>query len=590
QGREVKGWQAPSRVNAGGLCCRKNGTSDRAGGSAKIFPLCEAPLCDQCAIPPPEAVSDDAKCRYLPGHLGELTSYLPVELVDAVLAETRTVQQRLRCLPSRVGVYFVLALGLFPSLGYLRVWDKLTAGLPGREVHRPSEKALRDLRRRLGPAPMKALFEVLAGPLAQPRTPGVCYRRWRTVAFDGCSSIKVPDRERNRSWLGRPNSGWGWAGYPLVRLMVLCETGTRGLLGAVFGPTRNGEMFYAGRLMPLLSPRMLVLADRAFDANDFLDAVSKTGAMFLIRLNPRRRPAVLAVLSDGSYLTRFGALRVRVIDADITVTTSDGTRLRDHYRLATSLLDHQSDPAETLIRLYHERWEIESAYYALRHTLLDRHVLRSADPAGLEQELWAQLTLYQALRVAMVEAVESVPGTDPDRASFTIALETARSQTVIAHTHDSATALGSITRAVLAGLLPKRRPRTSQRKVKSPTSRYATASHNDQRPPASQGIVSLTIGIHDATRTPPVIPTPQHDQRRVSRGPGRTGDGPRNQTLQLMRAAPDRVWQLREIAKALGYANVKSLAALLGLWTTEGLLRRVSRGFYTLAPLDPGQP
>ncbi|MEV7865960.1 transposase domain-containing protein [Streptomyces sp. NPDC088124] len=305
-----------------------------------------------------------------------------------MLAETRTVQQRLRCLPSRVGVYFVLALGLFPSLGYLRVWDKLTAGLPGREVHRPGEKALRDLRRRLGPAPMKALFEVLAGPLAQPRTPGVCYRRWRTVAFDGCSSIKVPDRERNRSWLGRPSSGWGWAGYPLVRLMVLCETGTRGLLGAVFGPTRNGEMFYAGQLMPLLSPRMLVLADRAFDANDFLDAVSKTDAMFLIRLNPRRRPAVLAVLSDGSYLTRFGALRVRVIDADITVTTSDGTRLRDHYRLATSLLDHQSDPAETLIRPYHERWEIEFAYYALRHTLLEGHVLRSADPVGLEQELW----------------------------------------------------------------------------------------------------------------------------------------------------------------------------------------------------------
>ncbi|MFE3144003.1 hypothetical protein [Streptomyces scopuliridis] len=192
--------------------------------------------------------------------------------------------------------------------------------------------------------------------------------------------------------------------------------------------------------------------------------------------------------------------------------------------------------------------------------------------------------------MAMVEAVESVPGTDPDRASFTIALETARSQTVIAHTHDSATALGSITRAVLAGLLPKRRPRTSQRKVKSPTSRYATVGHNDQRPPASQGIVSLTIGIHDATHTPPITPTPQHDQRRLTRGPGRTGDGPRNQTLQLMRAAPDRVWQLREIAKALGYANVKSLAALLGLWTTEGLLRRVSRGFYTLAPLDPGQP
>ena len=36
------------------------------------------------------------------------------------------------------------------------------------------------------------------------------------------------------------------------------------------------------------------------------------------------------------------------------------------------------------------------------------------------------LALYQALRRAMVTAVETVPGTDPDRASFTIALETAK--------------------------------------------------------------------------------------------------------------------------------------------------------------------
>jgi hypothetical protein len=83
------------------------------------------------------------------GHLGELTHYLPFELVDDVLAQTRTVQRRLRDLPSRVGVYFVLALGLFSHLGYARVWGKLTAGLPDAQVPVPSEKALRDLRRRI---------------------------------------------------------------------------------------------------------------------------------------------------------------------------------------------------------------------------------------------------------------------------------------------------------------------------------------------------------------------------------------------------------------------------------------------------------
>ena len=138
---------------------------------------------------------------FAPGHLGELTRYLPVELVDDVLEQTRTTQRRLRELPSRVGVYFVLALGLYPTLGYARVWAKLTAGLVGLPVVRPSEKALRELRRRLGAAPLKALFEVVAGPLAQPRTPGTCFAGMRTVAFDGLNSLKVPDTERNRSCL-----------------------------------------------------------------------------------------------------------------------------------------------------------------------------------------------------------------------------------------------------------------------------------------------------------------------------------------------------------------------------------------------------
>jgi len=102
------------------------------------------------------------------------------------------VQRRLRDLPSRVGVYFLLALGMYPRLGYARVWAKLTAGLQGQPVARPSEKALRDLRRRLGPAPAKAVFETVAVPLASPRGPGsylarAAYGRVRWPEFGPCA-------------------------------------------------------------------------------------------------------------------------------------------------------------------------------------------------------------------------------------------------------------------------------------------------------------------------------------------------------------------------------------------------------------------
>ena len=174
---------------------------------------------------------------FAPGHLGELTQVIPFDLVDGVLADARAAQRRLRVLPSRVGVYFVLALGLFPRAGYLGVWAKLTAALDGLGVAAPSPRALRELRRRLGPAPFRALFEVLAGPAAWPRTPGVMFGRYRTVAFDGCKSIKVADTPRNRAWLGKMNAALGVTGYPVIQLMTLCETGTRALIGAAFGAT-----------------------------------------------------------------------------------------------------------------------------------------------------------------------------------------------------------------------------------------------------------------------------------------------------------------------------------------------------------------
>lgn len=82
---------------------------------------------------------------FAPGHLGELTRYLPFELVDDVLESTGAVQKRMRALPSRVGMYFVLAMTLFPGIGYQKVWGKMTAALDDLGLARPSEKALRDL-------------------------------------------------------------------------------------------------------------------------------------------------------------------------------------------------------------------------------------------------------------------------------------------------------------------------------------------------------------------------------------------------------------------------------------------------------------
>lgn len=521
---------------------------------------------------------------YAPGHLGELTQYLPFEVVDDVLERTGSVQRRMRALPSRIGVYFVLALGLFSGLGYLRVWGKLTSGLDGISMTRPSEKALRDLRRRLGPAPFKALFELVAGPLAQPHTPGVRFRGLRTVAFDGCSSLKVPDTDRNRGWLGHIRYRMGFAGYPTLRLMTLVETGTRGLLGATLGSADDrDEATQARRLLPLLGPGMLVLLDRGFDGTAFFTEVARTGAGLLARIKSNRNPPVLAQLYDGSYLSYLDGLQVRIVEADLTVTGADGSRVQQRYRLVTTLLDHHRFPAEDLISLYHERWEIESAYLALRHTLLDGHVLRSGDKPGLEQEIWALLTLYQLMRMAMVTAVETRPGTNPDRASFTTAREAAREELTAARgvcPDGPADLPGVIGRAVLATLLPNRRPRYSARKVKCATSRYL--NREDGRPAAATHITAIDIAVI----TPPLDarrPKPPRDPNT----PERTNTATRRQqVITIMNGDPARGWTGKELAQRL-HVPPRNMLTQLAEWARLGFLARAGAGVYTLAPATP---
>ena len=451
---------------------------------------------------------------FAPGHLGELTRVVPFELVDCLLDEARATERRVRDLPSRAGVYFLLAMCLFPRAGYLAVWGKLTVALAGLGLPSPSGKGLRDLRRRVGAAPVRALFEVLAGPLGRPGMPGVMAGGYRTVSFDGCKSIRVPDTPANRAWLGKLNASLGETGYPLLQFMALVETGTRSLAGAAFGSTATSELDAARGLLHLLDQTMLVLMDRGFDAGGFLAQVAGTGAQFLVRLTAARRPPVLRHLPDGSFTSVISGVKVRIIAAEITVTCHDGTTYGGFYRLATTLLDHRAFPAPRLMALYHERWEHEVTYLALRHTLLQGRVLRSKDPAGLQQEAWALLALYQALRIAITDAIACVPGTDPDRASYQAAVDTAQDLVTTARniTDPDDDLAGDIGRAVLARLSPDRRPRVCPRRVKSPLSRWA--KHPPGKPTTSKKITQVTSqpipADHErVTRRPKSVTSPR---------------------------------------------------------------------------------
>lgn len=412
-----------------------------------------------------------------PGHVGELTRIVPFEMVDVALAETNSVQQRVRDLPSRVVVYLLLAAALFADLGYGQVWAQMIAGLEGLPVAVPTAGALAQSRRRIGVAPLRALFELLRGPGAGVSMKGVYWHGRLVTAIDG-SILGCPDTPANLAVYQRGGGYQGGTGYPLIRVLALVACGTRTIIDATFGTDRIGETTYAHDLLGALHRGMIVLADRNFAARDWLGAVADTGADLLVRVKIGRNLPACRQLSDRSYISRIGRLEDRVITATITVATDTGRR-SEVYRLVTTVLDPACSPQE-IVALYHQRWEIETAFFELKSTILGGRVLRARTPPGLQQEIYALLVTYQALRIAICDAVLTRPDVDPDRASFTIALNTARDQLnaamgVVSDTATSAVVdiVGVLGRNILDHLLPARRPRSNPRVVKRALSVYA---------------------------------------------------------------------------------------------------------------------
>jgi hypothetical protein len=448
-----------------------------------------------------------------------------------------------------------------------------------------SEKALRDLRRRIGREPLAALFTTIAGPLGWPGQPGVRYRSWRTVAFDGCSSFKLADTDRNRARFGKLRHPGGIAAYPALMLMALVETGTRGLVGAVFGPTSTGEIAWARRLLPHLTSDMLVLADRGFDARKFLRQISDTQAAFLVRARAIRILPASELLPDGSFLTRLGGQTLRVITASIDVSCADGSTITTEYRLLTTLYDHRTDPAETLVRLYHERWEIETAFLALRHTLAGRAVLRSGDPTGIAQEMWALLCLYQVLRTAMTDAAATA-GIDPDRAGFTAALHASRDSLILAEPPET-DLCGRVGTSVLTHLLPARRPRTSPRIIRS-APRYDQSRHHANRHRNATAITDITITPADLPPTPPTVDAAVVLADLPPLQPTTRPDV--LQALAIIHAHPNGTHRCAELGRLLGLTTRRELNAFGVALRKQARLGRINKtgiGTYTAATPCP---
>jgi hypothetical protein len=235
---------------------------------------------------------------------------------------------------------------------------------------------------------------------------------------------------------------------------------------------------------------MLLLADRNFPSHKLWREAAATGAHLLWRIKANTLLPRIGTFPDGSWLAvlprpgtgRRQGIWVRVIEYQVTVVATDpqaaATTRTELFRLITTITDPAVASAAELASCYHQRWESETGYKALKtHQRGPRQVLRSQDPDGVTQELFAYLITYQALRRLMHQAATAAD-IDPDRLSFTTTLRAVRRWIISA-----AAATGTILADVIAEILQdqhERRDRVNPRVVKRSQAPYPSRKHTIQ--------------------------------------------------------------------------------------------------------------
>lgn len=362
--------------------------------------------------------------------LGVVASAFPRATIDEVLAATGKASQRQRDLPAHVVVYYVIALALYMQVSYQEVLRCLLEGVqwllgPEVAVKVTGKSGISQARTRLGSEPLKQLHDRLVQPVATATTKGAWFCKWRLVSLDG-TTLAVADTPANEAAFGRPGESRGKAAYPLVRLVSLVESGTHVLFGTVLDAFRVGEVSLAAQVVKRLQPGMLCLADRNFFGYELWRNAQATGCDLLWRVKSNAALPCERRLRDGSYLStiypspkdrrhKTNGLTVRVVEYEL-VGVPDAEPV---YRLVTTILDPEQATAQELAALYHERWEIETAWDELKTHLRGSHiVLRSKTPELVKQEVWGLMMAHFAVRGLMHEAALKA-NEDPDKLSFT---------------------------------------------------------------------------------------------------------------------------------------------------------------------------
>lgn len=383
------------------------------------------------------ALQETANYPDHPETLSTFRKYLCQRWIDEALEASGVATLRKRRLPAEQVVWLVLGMALMRDRPISEVVAKLDLALPGKDgsaVVAPSSVA--QARRRTGAEPLEHLFRRTGETWAHESARRLSWKGLALYAVDG-TTLRVPESEENLAHFGLASGHRGDSGYPLLRLVSLMAVRTHLLAAADFGPFATGEHALAERVWSSVPDDSLSIVDRNFLAAYALLGLQNGGKNrhWLIRAKCTTKWEEIKSFGRWDKLVRL-TVSWKARNKDPSLPMSYLARAVSYYHpdsngrqwLLTSLTDPSKYAAGELIKLYHERWEIELGYDELKtHMLQSELTLRSRTVEGVKQELWGVLITYNLIRLEM-DHIAKQADVAPSCISFVMAMRFIRDE------------------------------------------------------------------------------------------------------------------------------------------------------------------
>ena len=186
---------------------------------------------------------------------------------------------------------------------------------------------------------------------------------------------------------------------------------------------RQNEKLGARDLLTGLSKGALILADLGYFGFRWFDDLTDREFWWVSRLRAKTSYTLLhthfqrgetldAIVWLGAYRADRAKHAVRLIQF------RHGGVL---YRYLTNVLDPAVLPPKEVARLYARRWDIELAFKLVKRHL-GLHLLWSAKPGVILQQVWAVLTIAQVVQALRLE-IAGTAGVDPFEVSLPLLVE-----------------------------------------------------------------------------------------------------------------------------------------------------------------------